>query len=334
MVFYGKMLEYIRKLPDEIEEGLNFPVPEVNFNKIDSIIFTGMGGSAIAGDLVKTILSKEGCIKFETVRDYTLPSYVDENTLVIAASYSGNTEETLSTAKDAIRRKSILVALTSGGKLEELAKREDIPLIKIPSGLPPRAALGWLFTPLLRLFEPLEVAMKQIESLKKLPEYLRELRDKMEDINSLARSLADKFYLRIPVIYSSSFLLPVATRWQTQINENSKAFAHIAPLPEMNHNEISGIKNPSERIEILWLVFLRDEDDNERIKIRMKHTANILRDYVMGITFVDSEGSNLLERIFYLIFLGDYISLYLAQNYGEDPVAIPRIDELKRRLSG
>jgi len=100
----------------------------------------------------------------------------------------------------------------------------------------------------------------------------------------------------------------------------------------MNHNEISGIKNPTERLEILWIVFLRDEEDNKRIKLRMEHTAEILRDHVMGITFVDSEGKNLLERIFYLILLGDYVSFYLAQNYGEDPVEIPRIDELKRRL--
>jgi glucose/mannose-6-phosphate isomerase len=328
-----RMLEYIRKLPDEIEEGLNFPIPDVSFDGIDSVVFTGMGGSAIAGDLVKTLLSEDGEIRFETVRDYHLPPYADEGTLVIAISYSGNTEETLSATHDALNRKTRLIAITSGGKLEELAISENFPLIKIPSGLPPRAALGWLFTPLLRIFVPLKGAKVYIDALKSLPSFLRKLREEMEDLDSLARDLADKFYLRIPVIYSSTRLSAVAMRWKTQINENSKAFAHTALLPELDHNEISGIKNPEERIEILWLVFLKDKEDEERVKLRMEYTAEILRDSVMGISFIEPVGENFLERIFYFIFLGDYVSFYLAQNYGEDSVAIPRIDELKRRLA-
>lgn len=325
-----KMLTLIRTLPSQIEEALKTELPKIPDN-IKRVFFSGMGGSAIAGDIVRSLLLDSG-VEVDVIRDYTLPPYVDRDSLLIAISYSGNTEETISVFEEAIKRKIPSVSISSGGKLKEISQDAGVPHIEVKGGLPPRTALGYLFTYSLRLLAPLEGVSTLIEYVRGLPEFLLSLQKELEDEESEARELADRFYLRIPVIYSSSRLFPVAFRWKTQINENAKAFVHVAVFPEMNHNEISGIKNPEEKVEMLWLVFLRDEEDHPRIKLRMKLTADILRDSVMGLTFVDSKGRNPIERIFHLIYLGDYVSYYLSKYYNEDPIAIPRIDILKERL--
>ncbi len=327
------MLKLIRKLPDEIEEAFEFNIPKIDLSGIKNIIFGGMGGSAISGDLARLFLSSLP-IPMETVRDYELPSYVDSNSFVVVSSYSGNTEETISIYKNALSRGATILSITSGGKLAALSEENKTPLVKIPSGFPPRTALGYLFIPIIMALHENGIKVTElIEQLKALPNFLRKLQEEFESLDSLALELSEKFYLRIPVIYSSRRLYPVAMRWKTQINENAKAFVHIADLPELDHNEITGVDKPEDEVEQLWVVFLRDEDDHERIRLRMEFTADIIRDSVMGITFVDSRGSNPVERIFYLIYLGDYLSYFLSNNYQVDPIAIPRIDELKRRLA-
>ncbi len=326
------MLELIKKLPDEIEEALMFDLPD--FSNVENIIFGGMGGSGISGDLVASFFFDSKLPLF-SVHDYRLPGFAGEDTLVIVTSYSGNTEEALSIYSDARNRGCKILAISSNGKLQEMAEADGVPFVKIPEGFPPRTALGWLFVPSF-----LTVAKivngdegKYRDELKKVAEYLRNLQQKFEDIDSMAHDLANKFYLRIPVIYSSTRFYPTIFRWKTQINENAKAFAHVAELPEMDHNEITGLIEPEDLVEYLWVVFIEDQDDNDRVKIRIKETEELIRDSVMGTTIVKTQGESLLERLFYIIYLGDYISYFLAINYNQDPIAIPRIDELKRRLS-
>jgi glucose/mannose-6-phosphate isomerase len=171
------------------------------------------------------------------------------------------------------------------------------------------------------------------EELKGLSGFLRSLQGEFEATDALPRELSEKFYRRIPILYASSRLFPVAIRWRSQINENAKAFTHTAELPEMNHNEIAGIKNPGNLLEKCWAVFFADEDEHPRITLRIQETETLIRDSVMGTSRVKSRGRNPIERIFHLVSIGDYVSVYLAQAYSEDPVKIERIDELKRRLS-
>jgi glucose/mannose-6-phosphate isomerase len=326
------MLEFIRKMPDEIEESLSFEIPRINPEGVKRLLFLGMGGSAVSADLALACLDDLG-IPGEPVRGYEVPPYVDGSTLAFVTSYSGNTEETLSAFEEAVNAGATVVALTTGGKLGSRAEETGVPVIRIPAGLPPRAALGWLFPPILLVLGKCGLIRDRSGELRALANHLRALRTEFEGPESLPRELAEKFYLRFPLLYASSRLFPVANRWRTQINENAKAFAHVAELPEMNHNEIAGIKNPTSRLESCWAVFLTDPDDHRRVRLRVRETESLIRDSVMGTTFVESRGDTRLERTFHLLYLGDYVSLYLAQSYGEDPVKIERIDELKRRLT-
>ncbi len=327
-----EMLELIKKLPDEIEEALDFELPE--YSNVDHIIFGGMGGSGISGDLVASYFF-DAKIPLFSVHDYNLPGFAGERTLVIVTSYSGNTEEALSIYKMARDRGCKILAISSDGKLKDSAERDGVPYVKIPQGFPPRTALGWLFVPsfltVARIVTGDDSTFR--EELKETATFLRSLQKDFEDIDSLAHDLANKFYLRIPVVYSSSRFYPTIFRWKTQINENAKAFAHVAELPEMDHNEITGLIEPEDLVEYLWVVFIEDRDDNERVKLRIKETEDLIKDSVMGTTIVKTEGDTLLKRMFFTIYLGDYISYFLEVNYNQDPISIPRIDELKRRLS-
>lgn len=325
------MLELIRSLPDQIREALGYEISEIK--KPERIFICGMGGSAIAGDIAK-MLVPDLTIPVEVIRDYYLPPYARQRDLLIASSYSGNTEETLAAFEDARRKGLSLFAISSGGKLMEMAERFRIPCVKIPEGYPPRAALGYLLTTVILLFKKLNIIPEEtFANFEKLPDFLSELRPIFEKEDSIAVDIATKFYHRIPVIYSSSKILPVALRWKAQINENAKAFCHTMEFPEMNHNEINGIKNPRMRCEDLWVLFLVDPNENPRIKLRYEITKDLIQESIQGYTFVAPEGSNFVERTLYFVYLGDYVSYFLAKFYKEDPIAIPRITELKRRLT-
>jgi len=325
------MLELLRALPKQIEDALRTETPKIDRGKIEKIVFSGMGGSAIPGDIIESYLYDTE-LQLKTVRGYHLPGSVDKKTLVFSISYSGDTEETLSSYEEAKRRGAKIIAISSGGELEERARRDGILHLKIEKGLPPRFALGYLFgLPAKIICE--SFLPDKVEEIISLPQFLKKKVSEMEDLESGPRELAEKFYLRIPLIYSSPLLEPVAYRWCTQINENSKAFAHFAYLPELNHNELSGLKNPEEKLESFWIVFLKRKKEDKRIERRIEGTQELVKDSVLGISHVVAEGENLIQEIFFLVLYGDYLSYFLAQAYIEDPLSIPRIDELKRRLS-
>ncbi len=326
------MLDYIKKLPQEIEEAIGFDVPVVDLSSVKNIVFAGMGGSAISGDLAQLFLS-DIPVPMESVRDYELPAYVGENSLVFVSSYSGNTEETLSCYEFARKRGATIVAISSDGKLESLTSENGDHFVKIPQGLPPRAALGWLLVPIIKVFELSGAAKGKLDELKRAADYLYKLRDTFAEPDSEPFEMAGRFYKRLPLIYTSRRLSPVGLRWKAQINENAKAFAHFMPIPEMNHNEIAGIKHPEELVEEMWALFITDKDDHARIKARMKHTSELIDESVLGFEFLESRGETLIERVFYLIYFGDFVSYYLAKMYIEDAVAIERISKLKERMA-
>ncbi len=324
-----RMHHLIRSLPDQIQEALAFPLPDPWDDPPSALVFTGMGGSAIAGALVASLMP-DAPVPVISYPTYGLPAFVDQRAWVFVTSYSGNTEEALASFQEAQQRGAHILAISSNGQLEALARQYGAAFVQIPAGLPPRAALGYLFTPLYRF---LQAAGYLQEELAPLPDFLRRLQEELESEDSIARDLANKFYLRLPALYASHRFFPVAHRWNTQINENAKALAHTAEFPEMNHNEITGLIHPKDLVEGVWAVFLHFPEDHPRIETRMKETADLIAESVMGISHLYPWGETTLEHLFSLLYLGDYVSLYLAQAYGQDPIAIPRIDELKRRLS-
>lgn len=326
------MLDIIRSLPDQLEEASRLEIPDIPKGDYRRVIVGGMGGSAISGDVVRDVFNGVD-FSIETIREYDLPRYArPEDTLFVAISYSGNTEETLSIFDQALERGLNIISITSGGRLAEISRQKGLPLITIPSGYPPRGALGWLFGALVMALEKVGLLEGVADSLNKTARFLKGVAGELEGEDTISIDFANKFYRRLPIIYVPSDMKSVALRWQAQINENAKQLAHINVLPEMNHNEINGIKHPADIVERSWVVFLKDRDTHPRILKRIEITRQIIEEDVLGADEVESRGESRMERIFYLIWLGDFVSYYLAVYNGEDPIAIPRISHLKDAL--
>ncbi len=300
-----------------------------------SIVVTGLGGSAIGGDLLRSYLAEDLAMPFIVNRHYLLPEFVDRHSLVLVSSYSGNTEETIAAHRDAIRRKAQVVCLSSNGKTAELAAKHHQPLVTIPRGYPPRAALGYsFFAPLVLLLR-----LKLIRSRS---------RDILESISLLKKSaaqyavpgprnralrIAQRLHGSVPVIYSSADRFDaVNLRWRGQIAENAKmlAFGHV--LPEMNHNELVGWHFYRRTMKGMKVVFLRDRADHPRVKARMEITRHVVAHHAGDVLEVTSVGSSLLARMFSLIYLGDWVSFYLAMLNHVDPTPVKVIDMLKKKL--
>ncbi len=335
------MHQLLVDFPSQLERSIrlthSFPLPNWKNIKFENLVLAGMGGSAIGGDLVSSYLKYQLKIPFQICRHYLLPSVVTENSLVLVSSYSGNTEETLSAYAMAKKRKAKIIAITSGGKLFDLAKKDKIPVLLIPGGSPPRAALGYSFTPLLMVWSGLGLIKDQTALLKKAAYFL----DKSKEIyqksipqsKNPAKRLAEKLYQKIPIIYSGcDYFDSVAVRWKQQICENAKNLAFVNFFPEFNHNELVGWQNKNNSKNNLIVLFLKDKDDHRRVKARMEIVKEILKRQKLELIEIESQGKNLLQRMFYLIQLGDWASFYLAMLNGVDPTPIQVIDYLKNRL--
>ncbi|MBN1445589.1 MAG: bifunctional phosphoglucose/phosphomannose isomerase [Candidatus Omnitrophica bacterium] len=328
------MLGKLKGFSLQCEEAYSLPapalLPEKDFNRI---IFCGMGGSAIGGDIINALAFENSRIPCFVNRDYCLPFFADGKTLAVIISYSGNTEETLSALEKARERGCPVVCITSGGQVEKIASSDKLPLVKIPGGYPPRCAMGYLFFPCYKILSALGVLPELDASI------FNRIRRWSEDFfpeneKSLAKGAALKFYGKIPLIYSGARFLPALTRWKTQIAENSKSFAFINVFPEMNHNEIMSWRYPDWFIARSVPVFITSEKEHPRTDKRFKITREIISGVNTDILDLRTEGDSLLEEIFYLIVLGDWISFYLAVLNGADPTEINGIDLLKKRMGG
>lgn len=316
---YIKFLEHFAV---QCREALALPKGMAISGEINNIVVCGMGGSAIGGDILKAYMGHSHTPVF-VCRNYELPAFADEHSLVFCVSYSGNTEETLACFKQAQAKRANVWAFCSGGKLAEVGKKT----IKIPSGLQPRAALGYLFFPMLGLLHNSNlIEVKNAE----LNEMLTELRN-VEEYRKNGEMLARKLENKIPVIYSSVLMGAAAYRWKTQINENAKQPAFFHVFPEMNHNELVGYQ--SMKRELFQVILLRDKSDPERIKKRMDIFKE-LAGHKADIEEVHAKGTGLLCRIFSLIYYGDFASYYLALRNRVDPTPVAIIEELKKRMAG
>jgi len=335
-----KMMGYLYELPEQFADSLN-----LSFDFIDqyskeyrNIMVSGMGGSAIGGDILRNYISKKADIPVVVNRDYDIPGFVGPSTLVFAVSYSGNTEETLEAYQQARDRGADIIVVSSGGKLSELASRDGQALIKVPAGFVPRAAIGCLFAPLVLVLGKMGILQGVEQEITETTAVLRELRDALNptvDVPvNLARVIAGKTRETIPVIWGTTGVSEaVAQRWKAQINENAKCPAYYNIFPELNHNEVVGFEVPEDMINRLVYIILRDKDDNERIKKRIEISKNIIKDKVKNIIEINSSGESYLARLFSLIYIGDYASVYLALEYGINPTPVKMIDYLKEQLA-
>jgi glucose/mannose-6-phosphate isomerase len=324
------MLSLLKNFHFHCKEGYNLNIPEINkdFNKI---VFTGMGGSAIAGDVLKTLFNQFSKIPIFTVRDYTLPEFVDSQTLIIVESYSGNTEETISTYKFGREKNGIILSISSNGEIEKLSINDNTPFIKIPSGMPPRCAFGYLFFPVYRLFVELNILPPLEEEIfEKIKNWVNEFLPENEDNEAI--KIAKKFYKKIPIIYSDNKFYPGILRWKTQIAENSKQFAFINELPEMNHNEIMSYYYPEFILRKIVVLFVISGMENVRIKKRIEITSKIISGKIKDVLTLKLKGDTIFEKLLYLIIFGDWVSYYLAILNKVDPTEIKEINILKDLL--
>jgi glucose/mannose-6-phosphate isomerase len=337
----SNFVKFIKHLPLQIGETQKI-VEQLDLGKLtgnyQKIVLLGMGGSAIAGDLLSSYLHNELTIPVLVNRNYSLPKFVDNQSFIIASSYSGNTEETLSSFGSALERKCPLVVQTSGGKLGELSRKNNIPVIPIPEGFPPRQALGYMFFNTLHLLSKLELIQSRKKDINETIKILERISDQNDPKktrgDNLSNHIAQKLYKKIPIVYTASEIMhPVTTRWRNQFNENSKMLSFNNVFPELNHNEIVGWEGDKDLLQIFSVLFLRDQDESPRNKKRLEITRSILRKNKISRFEVFPEGKSSLSRMFSLIYLGDWISYYLALLYGKDPIEIDNIDHLKNELS-
>ncbi|MBN2461093.1 MAG: bifunctional phosphoglucose/phosphomannose isomerase [Candidatus Cloacimonetes bacterium] len=299
---------------------------------VKRVVTCGMGGSAVAGDIAVSAFGTK--MPFSSVKDYKIP-FLNQDTLVIILSYSGNTAEALECLQQAIARTEHIAAVTSGGKLAELVKKR-YNWVRIPSGYPPRAAIGYLFFSLMRLLEIFAVIPDHSATIPRIVANLVKkasaIANSVPAARNLAKSTALEIFGKIPIIYAEDpQLLPLAYRWKSQINENAKypAFCHF--VPEMNHNEIEGWES-DKYVSSFIPIFLRRLEQQEEYSKRIHAFRNLIADW--GIESLDffTEGDKLIEKIFSLIYLGDMVSYYLALLQNIDPGEIRFIRELKKSI--
>ena len=336
------MLELIESFPEQCQDakhiGGEFELPK-NFNtNCKNIVCIGLGGSGIGADIGRSYVADDAKIPLFVNRNYTLPNFVDEDTLVVASSYSGNTEEVLSAYRDARDRGSKIIVITSGGKLEKSAQIDEAPCIKIPAGFPPRCALGYSFFPLLILLSKIGIIKDQSLLIDDAIRVLRKIKNsrlgcKVKYKDNQAKRIASEIYGKLPVIYAGQdHVDSIATRWRGQLAENSKTLASSHLFPEMNHNEVVGWENPKTILRNSIVIMLRDAADHPRISKRMDITRNIFKKDRIKVIEVRSFGKELLARIFSLIYIGDFVSFYLAILNGIDPTPVERVAYLKKEL--
>lgn len=334
-----KMADYLWGLPDQFEIviGQGLALPDKYKRSYRNVIVTGLGGSAIGGDILRTYAQNQAVIPVSVNRDYSLPAFVNSESLVLGVSYSGNTEETLSSTREALDRDASVIAVTSGGKLAEMTRSKGCAVVAIPGGMSPRAATGYLFAPLALILADLQIIADPIPDISETVEILKTIRaanhPRVELSNNLARQIARILHGRLPVIWGSTGNTETAAmRWKTQINENAKCPAYFNVFPELNHNEIVGFDIPQELLKQQVVVILKDRGDHARVARRMSISESIIASRVNQVINIDSRGESWLARFYSLVYLGDYVSYFLALEYGVNPTPVEVIDYLKTEL--
>ena len=298
------------------------------------VVVAGMGGSAAAGDLLAACAAERLDVPVLVHRGYGLPAAAGKQALVIASSYSGETAEVLSSVDAALSRGAAVAAITSGGRLAELAGARRLPLVRLPAGLMPRMALGYLFLPAARILAALGLPVATDAELGEAVEVLQALADELRPERPAAaneaKRLAQALHGRMPAIYGGPTTGPAAYRWKTDLEENAKVMALAGTLPEMNHNEIEAWRAPA--AQALHLTLLRDDGEPPEIARRFAVLRDLVAPAAGGVSECRARGAGRTARLLSLVYVGMWVSYYLALARGVDPWPVPLLDEVKRRL--
>ena len=320
------MKKIILDFPKQFKTGLMAAEKIKKPGVFEKIIVCAMGGSALPADLARMFVKTPITVH----RNYNLPSSANKKSLIICISYSGNTEETLSAFKRAVAKKLPLIAICSGGKLEAMSRKNNIPFAKVPKGFQPRMALGFQFSALIKILINCRMASdiepKLLMLQKKLNPGLLE---------KPAKKLAAKLKGKLPIIYSSADYWALARIWKIKFNENSKIPAFSNYFPELNHNEMAGfgeMTNIKGLSEIIHVLILREETENPKTLKRMKLTAELLNKKKIKTDFVLLKGKEKLSKIFSNILLSDWVSYFLAVENKVDPLALKMVEDFKKKM--
>jgi len=335
------MIERIGELPQQclaawtLAQELELPPP---YRAVQHVVVLGMGGSAIGGTLLQGLVAGECAVPVTVVRGYVPPAFVHgPGCLVVACSYSGNTEETLSALNAALEQGVLPVAVTTGGALASLAQERGIPLLHFDYSSQPRAALGYSFTLLLGLLHRVglvrDYSTHVEEAARVMTQWQARIEPQVPTARNAAKALAGRLVGRLPVVYGAGFLAAVANRWKTQFNENSKHWAFFEQLPELHHNAVVGLGIPRSVREQAFVLMLRSDLDHPRVQVRWDVTQELFSREGVEAETLEGRGESPLAHMLSLIHFGDYVSYYLAMRNSVDPTPVETIAFLKKRLA-
>lgn len=342
-------VKFWRDFPEHCQDALRrsrkFEIPDrvqvssglsVEYGKPREVLIVGMGGSAIGGEILKDWLSESLRVPLEICRDYQIPRYAGKKSLVIAVSYSGNTEETINSFLEAVSRGCMTVAVTSGGMLGDLCEKMGIPRVMVPEGMIPRSAIAYLLFPLIIILERFGLISGIEGEVHEALQILGRLRDEVvaevpvtqNRSKQVAAALSDS----LPVFYGDRYSRAIAYRSRTQINENSKLLALCGFLSEIDHNDVLGWEAPAEFTNRFSVIFLRTADNVEEIRLRTDITRDLIADKAKRIVEVFPQGESILARMLSVMYVVDVASIYLAVLNGVDSMSMHSITDLKKRL--
>ncbi|NNC81961.1 MAG: bifunctional phosphoglucose/phosphomannose isomerase [Flavobacteriales bacterium] len=323
----GYVKDYTQHLRQAVEIGKRARF-DVSGREFHNIVVTGLGGSGIGGTIVSQLVQDQLKIPMLVNNDYQLPAYVGEHSLVIVSSYSGNTEETLSAMEIAMERGAEIACITAGGKVKDLAEEKGFNFIQIPGGIPPRGSFGLNSPQLLYVLHQYGFINDTFE--KDLLDAADAIDANEEAIQQEARGIAEQVHGTVPIIYSDAAYQGVSIRLRQQINENAKMLCWHHVFPEMNHNELVGWAGGDERFSV---IMMRTEGDHFRTQMRMNLCKSIFKKHTDKVFEIHAKGENVIERSYYLIHVGDWLSVILADLNGVDAIEVDVIDYLKGELA-
>ncbi|MBK8371610.1 MAG: bifunctional phosphoglucose/phosphomannose isomerase [Saprospiraceae bacterium] len=320
----------IKNFPKQLKEAIEIsnnlkPIPDTK--DVREVLIVGMGGSGIGGDFVQSIVFEDCSVPVLVIKGYELPAFINENSLVIVSSYSGNTEETIHAFQTALQKKCRIVCLSSGGTIEKEALKNNIPFVAVPAGYPsPRACLG--FSVVLQLAILLKYNLIKSSLFEHIQIATDLIKFEQDEIQNKAKTIAQQLSGKFVAIYSTDRFEPVALRFRQQLNENAKVLCWHNVFPEMNHNELVGWADKSP----VAVVFLRNKDDLKKNIQRMDICKNIISAKTNTFIEIYSKGQHKIEKLIYMIHLVDWISFYLAEIRNVDVSEVKVIDFLKTEL--
>jgi len=323
------------KLPEKVKVGRHI----IRYTNVDKVVFAGMGGSAIAGDVIKDWAEGEINVPMESVRGYHLPAYVDESTLVFLISYSGNTEETLSCMLDGVQKGCKIISISSDGALQRATQTLGLPLIGLPKMAAARVSFPYLVAPLPYFLAQLKVLpfdkvdREMSEATKMLDRLTKEYAIEVPLEKNYSKKAALQIFGTVPVIYSYQSYRSVALRFKTQVNENCKLPARFDVFPELDHNEIMGWEAKRQILKHYTLILLREPEEPNEVKTRIEVLKEKFFKKAKSMIEINAQGQTTLARIFHLLFTADMISLYLSVLHRRDPVASKTFQILKYQVT-